>query len=133
MVIDRQERHVSKIERLTRASLNTLVSFLLLSPWVTLAADLSVQPQQTIEALLRAQAFNKEFEGFGSYAVTIESDRLQADGSRDVIAVASGRFLGQEKRMKVEFVVAGGQIIGGQILEHTDLPPCTTSSLQSSL
>lgn len=77
-----------------------------------------------IERLLRAQVFNKEFEGFGYYHVTIESDQPQGDGSREVLAVASGKFLENQKRIKVLFLIVGEHIIGGQVLEGKDLPPC---------
>lgn len=135
MLVDGRDGHVFKSEGLTRMAMITLFGLLLLNPWPSPShgADLSAERQQILELLLRVQAFNKVFEGFDSYIVTIESDQLQADGSREVIAVASGRFLGQEKRLKVEFLVVGEQVIGGQILEHADLPPCTASSQQSSL
>ena len=54
----------------------------------------------TLERLLRAQAFNREFEGFDSYYVMIEADHLQPDGSHEVLAVASGKFSDNTKRMK---------------------------------
>jgi hypothetical protein len=50
-----------------------------------------------------------------------------------VTAVASGNFLQSKKRMKVLFLIVGGQVIGGQILEGTGLPPCVSSSPSSSL
>lgn len=78
----------------------------------------------SLERLLRAQAFNREFEGFDSYYVMIEADRPQADGSHEVLAVASGKFSDNTKRMKVLFLMIGDQIIGGQVLEGTGLPPC---------
>ncbi|CAI4030522.1 hypothetical protein DNFV4_00950 [Nitrospira tepida] len=80
-----------------------------------------------LRTLLRAQAFNKEFEGFDSYDVLIEEDRAFDNGSREVTAVAVGKFLDHHKRLKVLFLVAGDLIIGGQILEGTDLPPCVAS------
>lgn len=76
--------------------------------------------------LLRTQVFNKEFEGFEYYHVSIESDERHSDGSREVLAVASGKFLDNTKRMKVLVLLVGEQIIGGQVLEHKDLPPCLT-------
>lgn len=77
-----------------------------------------------LERLLRVQIFNKAFEGFDYYRVTIEEDQSQNDGSREVTAVASGNFLGNMKRMKVLFLIIGEQVIGGQVLEGTGLPPC---------
>lgn len=78
----------------------------------------------SLERLLRAQAFNREFEGFDSYYVMIEADQPQADGSHEVLAVASGKFSDNIKRMKVLFLIVGDRIIGGQVLEGTGLPPC---------
>jgi hypothetical protein len=80
-----------------------------------------------VERLLRVKAFNQVFEGFDYYTVTIEEDHPQDDGSREVLAVASGKFFEHAKRLKVLFLIAGENIIGGQILEGTDLPPCTSS------
>lgn len=77
-----------------------------------------------LEGLLRTQVFNKAFEGFDSYYVTIEDDQPQADGSREVTAVASGKFLDHVQRMKVLFLVVGDRVIGGQLLEGSGLPPC---------
>jgi len=81
-------------------------------------------PDDSLERLLRAQVFNRAFEGFDYYYVTIEDNQLQADGSRKVTAVASGRFLQHSKRMKVLFLIVGNQVIGGQVLEGTGLPTC---------
>ncbi|MBM4120282.1 MAG: PepSY domain-containing protein [Nitrospira sp.] len=83
--------------------------------------------ESSLERLLRAQVFNKMFEGFSSYHVTIESDEPQGDGSREVVAVASGRFLENTKRIKILFLIAGEQVIGGNVLEGKDLPPCGSS------
>jgi len=77
-----------------------------------------------VERVLRAQVFNKAFEGFASYLVTIETDESQADGSREVTAVASGKFSDQVQRIKVLFLIVGEQVIGGQVLEGQGLPPC---------
>jgi hypothetical protein len=77
--------------------------------------------------LLRVKAFNKAFEGFDFYSVQIEEDRPQEDGSREVLALATGRFLQHIKRLRVLFLIAGQEILGGQILEGTDLPPCQSS------
>jgi hypothetical protein len=77
-----------------------------------------------LERILRTQVFNKAFEGFDFYYVAIEEDHSQSDGSREVTAVASGKFLDHEQRMKVLFLVVGSQVIGGQLLEGSGLPPC---------
>ena len=81
-----------------------------------------------LETLLRAQAFNKEFEGFDYYWIIIEADQVQSDGTREVVAVASGRFLENVKRLKVLFLIVSDQVVGGQILETNGLPPCAASS-----
>jgi hypothetical protein len=101
----------------------------LLSSTVACAQDASV------ERLLRVKVFNQMFEGFDFYSVQIEEDHPQNDGSREVLAVASGKFLQHAKRLKVLFLIAGEDIIGGQILEGTDLPPClpAESDARSSL
>ncbi len=78
----------------------------------------------SLERLLRVQVFNKAFEGFDHYSVTIEEEQAQADGLREVTVVASGKFLDHAKRLKVVFLIVGDQVIGGQVLEGTDLPPC---------
>ncbi len=129
---DTRQRSVGRRRRLPIACSRALVSLVLLTPGFSGAAEPAAETHHTLEQLLRAQAFNKAFEGFDSYVVTIESDHLHADGSREVIAVASGRFLGQEKRLRVEFLVVGERVIGGQILEHANLPPCTSTSSQAS-
>jgi len=90
------------------------------------SASVASASDEALISLLRAQAFNKEFEGFDSYHVMIESDEPQGDGSREVVAVASGKFLENTKRMKVLFLIAGEQVIGGQVLEGKDLPPCAS-------
>ena len=88
-----------------------------------------------LESVLRTQVFNKVFEGFDFYHLDIEEDRAQSDGSREVMVVASGRFLDQTQRMKVLVLIVGGQVIGGQVLEGTGLPPCLSgeSNRASSL
>ncbi|MEW6543454.1 MAG: hypothetical protein AB1411_07570 [Nitrospirota bacterium] len=101
------------------------VAWLLVGPFPAGAQD------QTLERLLRAQAFNQEFEGYDHYQVTIEADRSQQDGSREVTAVASGRFLEHVKRLKVLFLIVGDQVVGGQILEQQGLPPCAVSSQEA--
>ena len=90
----------------------------LLSPLPIFAQDAMV------ERVLRAQVFNKAFEGFAYYHVVIEADRPQADGSREVTAVASGKFSDHVQRIKVLFLIVGEQVLGGQVLEGTGLPPC---------
>ncbi len=105
-----------------------LAAGLILSGTTVLAQDV------TIERVLRTQVFNKTFEGFDYYHVTIEEDQTQADGSREVIAVASGKFLDNTARLKVLFLIVNEQVIGGQILEGTGLPPCLApGASQSSL
>lgn len=79
-------------------------------------------------ALLRAQAFNQVFEGFDFYHVAIERDLAQADGTREVTAVASGKFLEHTRRVKAVFLLAGEKVIRGQVLEEEGLPPCSTSA-----
>ena len=86
----------------------------------------------SLERLLRAQAFNREFEGFDSYYVKIEADQPQPDGSHEVLAVASGKFSDNTKRMKVLFLIVDGLIVGGQVLEGTGLPPCLAPEHRSS-
>lgn len=77
-----------------------------------------------IEQVLRMQVFDKAFEGFDWYNVLIEDDQPQADGSREVTAVASGKFSDRVQRLKVLFLIVGELVIGGQVLEGTGLPPC---------
>lgn len=88
------------------------------------AGPVATASDDPLERLLRAEVFNRAFEGFDYYYVTIEADHPQTDGSREVIAVASGRFLENTKRLKVLFLIVGAQVIGGQVLEGTGLPPC---------
>jgi hypothetical protein len=76
---------------------------------------------------LRGHTFNRAFEGFDYYSVTIEEDRPQADGSREVTAVASGRFLEKTKRVKILFLLVGNHVIGGHLLEEAGLLPCHAS------
>jgi len=87
----------------------------------------------SLEQLLRAEVFNREFEGFDAYHVSIEADHPQSDGSREVLAVASGKFLENTKRLKVLFLIVGQRIIGGQVLEGTGLPPCLAAEHHPSL
>ncbi len=90
-----------------------------------LHAGLSIAaPDQSLEQVLRGHTFNHAFEGFEYYSVTIVEDRSQADGSREVTAVASGRFLQNTKRIKILFLLVGNHVIGGQVLEEAGLPPC---------
>lgn len=86
-----------------------------------------------LERVLRTQVFNKVFEGFESYYVIIEQDQAQSDGSREVTAVASGKFLDRVQRLKVLFLVVGEQVIGGQVLEGSGLPPCLAPEESHSL
>ena len=95
-----------------------------LFPTVDVSAD-----DVPAERLLRSKAFNRVFEGFDYYTVTIEEDRPHIDGSREVVAAASGTFLQHAKRMKVLFLIVGEEILGGQVLEGTDLPPCVDSTV----
>lgn len=99
-----------------------MLTCLVLHPGPSAAA-----PDQSLEQLLRGHTFNRAFEGFDSYSVTILDDRSQADGSREVTAVASGRFLQNTKRIKILFLLVGDHIIGGQVLEEAGLPPCRAS------
>ena len=87
---------------------------------------------QDLESLLRGQVFNKVFEDFDFYWITIEQDIQQSDGSREVIVTASGKFFENTKRMKVLFLIHSNQIIGGQILENDGLPPCKLAPQDSS-
>lgn len=80
-----------------------------------------------VEQILRTRVFNRAFEGFAYYSVMIEEDRLQADGSREVTAVASGRFLENTKHVKVLVLMVDEQIIGSQVLQEQSLPPCLAS------
>ncbi|HBR49279.1 MAG TPA: hypothetical protein DEA71_04265 [Nitrospira sp.] len=77
--------------------------------------------------LLRAQAFNKLFDGFDYYHVRIERDVININGEHEVTAVASGKFFDQTRRVKVQFLVVGETIVGGQVLEEQGLPPCLLS------
>lgn len=90
----------------------------------------------SLERLLRAQAFNREFEGFDSYYVKIEADQPQPDGSHEVLAVASGKFSDNTKRMKVLFLIVDGHIVGGQVLRKAPVflrPGTGASSVLISL
>jgi hypothetical protein len=89
--------------------------------------------EEDLVRLLRVQVFNKEFEGSEHYHVSIEADAPQRDGSREVLAIASGKFLEHAKRLKVLFLIVGDRIIGGQVLEGTGLPPCATPEHRPSL
>ncbi len=77
-----------------------------------------------IERVLRTQVFDTAFEGFDSYFVLIEEDQRQNDGSREVLATASGKFSDRVQRYRILFLIVGEQVIGGQVLEGTGLPPC---------
>jgi len=105
--------------------------------WVSYALAMTVSLALAVPAfaedaplvtLLRAQAFNSVFEGFDFYNVTIESDLAKADGTREVTAVASGKFLDHTRRVKALFQVTGQKVIRGQVLEEEGLPPCSATS-----
>ncbi|MDP3089975.1 MAG: hypothetical protein Q8N04_04815 [Nitrospira sp.] len=102
-----------------RLWLATMLTCTILHTGLSIAA-----PDQSLEQLLRGHTFNHAFEGFDYYSVTIEEDRSQADGSREVTAVASGRFLENAKRLKILFLPVGNHVIGRQVLEEAGLPPC---------
>lgn len=95
------------------------------------ARSISLADAETagLEHLLRSQVFSKEFEGFDSYYVTIETDDIQPDGSREVIASASGSFLDQVQQLKILFLLVDDRVVGGQVLERQGIPPCGTSSI----
>jgi hypothetical protein len=48
------------------------------------------------------------------------------------LAIASGKFLNNTKRLKVLCLIVDNRIIGGQVLEGTELPPCRTPPHGSS-
>ncbi len=105
-----------------RLWLATMLTCMFLPAGLSAAAS-----DQSLEQLLRGHTFNQAFEGFDYYSVTILEDRSQADGSREVTAVASGRFLENAKRLKILFLLVGDHVIGGQVLEEAGLPPCHAS------
>ena len=105
-----------------RLCLATMLACTVLHTGVSVAA-----PDQLLNQLLRGHTFNRAFEGFDSYSVTIVEDRPQADGSREMTAVASGRFLENAKRLKILFLLVGNHVIGGQVLEEAGLPSCHVS------
>ena len=81
----------------------------------------------SLVTLLRAQAFNKMFDGFDYYHVTIERDVEQAGGEHEVTAVASGKFLDQTRRVTVLFLLVGETVVGGQVLDEQGIPRCILS------
>lgn len=81
-----------------------------------------------IESLLRTQVFNKVFEGFDFYRVTIESDIVKPDGIREVTAEASGKFDEHTRRLKALFQLDGRMVVSGQILEEEGLPACSSAT-----
>ena len=81
----------------------------------------------SLVTLLRAQAFNKLFDGFDYYHVRIERDVTNTNGEHEVTAVASGKFFDQTRRVKVQFLVVGETVVGGQVLEEQGLPPCLST------
>ncbi|MCP9451518.1 MAG: hypothetical protein NNA23_02420 [Nitrospira sp.] len=80
-----------------------------------------------LEALLRAQVFNKVFEGFDFYQVTIERDVANADGTREVTAEAKGKFSEHTRRLKALFQLDGQTVVSGHVLEEEGLPACSSS------
>ncbi|MBX3335327.1 MAG: hypothetical protein KF876_14470 [Nitrospira sp.] len=103
------------------------LSIFMMALFVSLSSA-SFADDSSLVALLRAQAFNSMFDGFDYYYVTIQSDVAQPDGTHEVTAVASGKFLDQTKRVKVRFLVVGETLVGGQVLEENGLPPCIVSA-----
>ena len=99
------------------------LSIFMMALFVSLSSA-SFADDSSLVALLRAQALNHMFDGFEYYYVKIEKDVVQPDGTHEVTAVASGKFLDQTKRVKVLFLVAGETLVGGQVLEENGLPPC---------
>jgi hypothetical protein len=89
--------------------------------------DRSYAEDASLVTLLRAQVFNKMFDGFDYYHVMIESDLTRATGEHEVTAVASGKFLDQTRRVKILFLIAAETVIGGRVLEEQGLPPCVLS------
>ena len=81
----------------------------------------------SLVTLLRAQAFNKLFDGFDYYPVRIERDVTNTNGEHEVTAVASGKFLDQTRRVTARFRVVGETVVGGQVLNEQGLPPCLLS------
>ncbi len=81
----------------------------------------------SLVTLLRTQAFNKMFDGFDYYHVTIERDVEQVGGEHEVTAVASGKFLDQTRRVTVLFLLVGETVVGGQVLDEQGLPRCILS------
>ena len=102
--------------------LATMLTCMALHPGLSAAAS-----DQSLEQLIRGHTFNDAGEGSDFYSITILEDRSQTDGSREVVAVASGRFLERTRRLKILFLLAGNQVIGGQVLEETGLPACHES------
>lgn len=79
-----------------------------------------------LESLLRAQVFNQVFEGFDFYRVTIESDIVKSDGTREVTAEASGKFDEHTRRLKALFQLDGRTVVSGQVLGEEGLPSCSS-------
>ncbi len=90
-------------------------------------AGLSYADDTSLATLLRAQVFNKMFDGFDYYHVTIERDVVQVDGEHEVTAMASGKFLDQTRLIKVLFLIVGETVVGGQVLDEQGLPRCVLS------
>lgn len=104
-----------------RRFIGALVSGVLL---LVLQTSVGWAQDAALEQLLRQKVLNQQFEGFDFYEVIIEDDRAESNGAREVTVVARGRFLQQEKWMKALILLAGEQVIGGEILEGHGLPPC---------
>ncbi len=90
-------------------------------------ASQSYAEDTSLVTLLRAQAFNKMFDGFDYYHVRIERDVTNTNGEHEVTAVASGKFLDQTRRVTARFRVVGETVVGGQVLNEQGLPPCLLS------
>ena len=119
-------QHSSRNELLKTES--TMPLFIALTLMMVLCpANQSHAEDVSLVTLLRAQAFNKMFDGFDFYHVRIERDVTNSGGEHEVTAVASGKFLDQTRRVKVQFLVVGETVVRGQVLEEQGLPPCLLS------
>ncbi len=94
---------------------------------VLCSANQSHAEDASLITLLRAQVFNKMFDGFDSYHVRIDRDVTISGGGHEVTAVASGRFLDQTRRVKIKFLVVDETVVRGSVLEEQGLPPCIVS------
>ncbi len=91
-------------------------------------AGLSYADDASLATLLRVQAFNKMFDGFDHYHVTIKSDVTQPDGEHEVTAVVSSKFLDQTRRVTVLFLIVSETVVCGQVLDEQGLPLCVLSA-----